>query len=150
MADVTTYLADIAALPDVLAVGTHELVDTDSAGVSLCQVPVTEVNEGGTAAIRKTRKFYVIDYGIPATENCYDFKAVPEPELNPAQKWVDTILDYLYDNSLANYAEVLGSDNVRKRAHVRVYIETTATEYEVKELIGWKPNGAPPEIRYLP
>lgn len=150
MADVATYLAAVAALPNVLAVGTHEVVDTDSANVSLCQVPVTELNAGGTAALRKTWKFYVLDYGVPATETCYDFKKDPEPELNPDAKFVDVVLDWIYSNSYANYAEVVGVDNVRKKARLILYKQVDATNYEVLNAIAWKDNGTPPEIRYLP
>lgn len=149
MADIATYLAAKAALPDVLAVGTHVLIDEDSAGVALCEVPITETNAGATAAIRKTMKFYVTDYG-GGSETCYDFKKEPEPELNPDAKFVDVVLDWIYSNSYANYAEVVGVDNVRKKARLILYKQVDAINYEILNAIAWKDNGTAPEIRYLP
>lgn len=149
MANVVDYLAATAARTEVLAVGTHEVVDTDSAGVSLCQVPVTEVNAGGTAAIRKTMQFYVTDLG-GAGETCYDFKKEPVPELTPAEKFVDIALDWLYSSGNANFAEIISFDDVRKKVRARLYKEISATQYEVKEAIVWKDNGTPVEIRFLP
>lgn len=149
MADIATYLAAVAALPDVLAVGTHSFIDTDSAGVTLCEVPVTELNEGGTAAIRKTMKFYVTDYEGPS-EKCYDFKKEPTPELNPAAKFADIALDWLYTQGHADVAEIISLDETRKKVRARLYVQTNTTDYEVKEAICWKDNGTAPEIRFLP
>lgn len=150
MADVTTYLADIAARAEVLSIGTHTVID-EAAGVSLCEVPVVEVSESGTgtAALRKTMKFYVDDYG-GAGETCYDFKTEPKPQLTPEEKFADVVLNWIYSNSYANVAEIITLDNDRKKARLLLYIQVDATNYEVKEAIAWKDNGTPPEIRYLP
>lgn len=149
MANIVDYLAAKAALPEVLAVGTHELVDEDSGGVALCQAPLTEVNAGGTAAVRKTLKFYVTDYG-GGGETVYEFRRDFEPELTPAEKFADIVLNWIYSTSVANVAEIVSLDEVRKKCRLKLYIQTSGTEYEVKDAIAWKPNGMPPEIRYLP
>jgi hypothetical protein len=148
MANKTQFLASLAARDEILAVGTANFVDVDSAGVALYQVQVFETNDAASAGLRKTVHFYVTDDG-GASETCFEFRTELKKELSPEQQFTDICLDYIYAESLANLAELVTVDNNRKKIRVKLYKESDSTNATVREAIIWQNNGNPPQVRYL-
>jgi hypothetical protein len=149
-------LAEITARPEILSVGPVMSCETDPStgnpigpvnGLEWKYVNVLEVSTDGKRGYRKNIRFYVHQEG-EAEESAYYTQNEPNVTLDVAEQFSQNVLDYIYDQDLAEFADLVFVDNIRQRVLAKLYIQVDSTTAEVKDAILWKQD-AGVQIRYL-